>query len=223
MRRRKPSSSASRRIAAAMSRTACSGVPAAILKPVSGVTWTAGPPRSRQTTGLPAAIASRQTQPPESCRLGWTSAVDVEQAVQCLLAGEPAEEGDAIGNAERAGQGRQARPLRPVPDDPVLGVREIRCRERAQPQVEALPVKQVTDADEAKCRRDDPRWGHGVGRSPARPRPTCERTRTVPAPTRFSLFAVSAVVASARQLRRAVRRTNGSSSPKQRASSRRRS
>ena len=135
-----------------------------------------------------------------------------EEAVECLLAGEPAEEGDAIGNAERAGQRRQACPLRPVPDDPVLGVREIRRRERAQPQVEALPVKQVADADETKA------VGTAVGGasesgdllpSEAHLREDAD----VPRADAFSLSAVSAVVASARRLRRAVRRTNGSSSP----------
>ena len=57
-------------IASATPCTACSGFKAGTLIPVSAVTWVAGPPKSKQMTGRPAAIPSKQVSPPESCRLG---------------------------------------------------------------------------------------------------------------------------------------------------------
>ena len=50
--------------------TACPGLCVGSLNPTSEVTCIAGPPRSKQITERPAAIASSDTHPPESCRAG---------------------------------------------------------------------------------------------------------------------------------------------------------
>ena len=53
-------------IAVVKSAITCSGVTATILIPIAGVTCRPGPPRSRQMTGSPAAIASTVARGPES-------------------------------------------------------------------------------------------------------------------------------------------------------------
>jgi len=52
-----------------MSRTAWSGSRVGTLNPHSSLTCSPGPPKSKQTTGLPDAIASTTTKPPPSRRL----------------------------------------------------------------------------------------------------------------------------------------------------------
>ena len=63
---RTPSSLASLSMAAARLPTTSDGSVGGTLIPVCAVTCVAGPPVSRHRTGSPAAIASRQTHPPES-------------------------------------------------------------------------------------------------------------------------------------------------------------
>jgi hypothetical protein len=63
--------------------------PAETAKPVRAVTCTAGPPSARQITGRPAAIASAQTHPPESCRLGMNQDVTLGELREQLVSRHP--------------------------------------------------------------------------------------------------------------------------------------
>jgi hypothetical protein len=217
MRRRSSGSAARRRSAAARSRTACSGVCAGTLTPAWSVTCRDGAPRSRQTTGRPAAMASRHAPPPASCRPVCTRRWHSRSTAATSARGISPQKRTRSAMPARRASARNRRRCGPPPTIQYSASGSAASANARKPRARP-PPRRKRPMLTSRIGGSDGKGRRASASISSAPRPDSPRSSTRPAPSACAFAAVSLVIARTIALRRAVSRTRGSHSAIRRAS-----